>query len=297
VNRRAPFEKKSERGFRDAIIVETFMQLVNDSPHEPRRCRIVLMTNDGLLGDAARTRVSDRDNVQVLPSADELRGLINTLMSTVPEEYVVQLQKKASKYFLDSDQEQRGLYYELNLTSKIQDECAKELAAKPPGADRRQSGQWFLTPPRFVKKERQRVYWASRVSIEAKAYKRTLPQPAANVITSESTGFSLNPDNPWITAHDAMSPTWQASPMVVAPSSISPPRPRSSRAIPSWVTPAQVNFSTFGDLIGAGTERLIAAGKTVIDVNWSFSVSVRGTFAKPRLESIDFVETVWENKE
>src|SRR5664279_2320903 len=45
--RRPPFQHgEKEKGFRDAVILETFIQLVTDAPSSPTTARVVLVSSD-----------------------------------------------------------------------------------------------------------------------------------------------------------------------------------------------------------------------------------------------------------
>jgi hypothetical protein len=285
VDRRAPFEGKSEKGFRDAIIAETFLQLVEESPSQPQHCRLVLLTNDSLLSEAVKFRIAGRNNVQVFASSDELKGLINTLMSTVPEDYVARLQVKAKEYFVKDTDNQKGLFYEMKVRDAVLSKCESQLEARPEGTDSRSNGTWYVPSPRFLKKEGQRVFWATRFSIETKAYKEISRQPPlayehmipGSIFSGPGKAYSL--------------PT----PSVPVEN---PPVNLVGVSVPSrWYGGAPIMPQvTVGNLsLLAGDQRLAATGKTVIDVNWSVSVNIKGAFSKPKIDSIEFVETTWEN--
>src|SRR5204862_86291 len=67
VYRLPPFEKgDKEKGFRDLVVLETVLQLVETSPTTPRVCRIALVTDDDLLTTAVQTRTVGRKNVRIL---------------------------------------------------------------------------------------------------------------------------------------------------------------------------------------------------------------------------------------
>jgi hypothetical protein len=56
VYRKPPFEAgDKEKGFRDALVAESFLQLLNASPRTAESCRVVLVTSDGLLAEAVKT--------------------------------------------------------------------------------------------------------------------------------------------------------------------------------------------------------------------------------------------------
>lgn len=276
VNRRPPFETKSEKGFRDAIIAETFLQLVEASPDQPQRCRIVLLTNDVLLTQAVKVRVAGRSNIRVFSSVDELKGLINTLISTVPEDYVARMQAKAQEYFLKNQNPDKGFIFDMGVQDAVRTKCNDQLNAMPEGTTRRSNGTWQLSLPRFVKKEGQRMFWASRFSIEAKAYKESP--------LSSETLSGLNLAAAYNTLQGATI-LGTSTPVVAA------------KSFPTgfYGGPMGLPYTAPVQLSSLGGDTLVASGKTVVDANWSASVSVKGIFTKPKLESIDFIETTWEN--
>lgn len=301
INRRPPFEKSiadnkrnTEKGFRDAIIAETFLQVVEGSPEQAQRCRIVLLTKDGLLTEAIRSRISHRSNVQVLSTADELKNLINTLISTVPEEYVARLQKRAKDYFIKDGETQTGLFYDLKVRATIEKNMATELDSRPERTDRRENGQWQLTSLTFRRKEGQRVFWTAKISIPAKAYIKNQLQPSySDALSSYAKTMQWDPEKypyaPVVTPFDVGK--FESPGMV------------NVNAITSPIAPLKYTSTYTGKLepepylklnLLAGDERLVYKGKTVVDVNWSVSVSVKGALSKPKLDSVDFIETVWE---
>ena len=113
-----PFEAgDKEKGFRDAIVAECFLQLVANSPKTPAICRVVLVTSDGLLSQAVNARIAGLPNAHVLSNIEELKGLINTVVSNAGEEFISQLKPKAAKLFFVSADEKDTLYYKEILHS------------------------------------------------------------------------------------------------------------------------------------------------------------------------------------
>ena len=78
-----PFQAGPEKGFRDALVVESFTQLVEDSPKSPQSCRVALVTGDKLMTESVNTRIGSASNVRILPSLEELQSLISTLVAEV----------------------------------------------------------------------------------------------------------------------------------------------------------------------------------------------------------------------
>jgi len=142
-----PFtDREKEKGFRDACIVETFAQLVEASPKTSRACRVVIVTGDALLADAIRMRTSDANNVRILNSIEELKGLINTLVEQVREEFVKTYRTKAQEYFFEADREE-GLFYKEKIRSRIGEKFKEHLESIPKGSDERKNGMWHIGTP------------------------------------------------------------------------------------------------------------------------------------------------------
>jgi PIN domain len=280
--RKPPFEAgEKEKGFRDALVAETFFQIVAQSPSTPKLCRVALITDDKLLTDAVNTRATGMSNVRVLSDADELKGLINTLVSEVSEEFVASIKKQATEYFFVPKLEDT-LYYRENIRDKILEPFALRLREVPKGASHRANEGWTISAPQFVKKEGQRVTWATRITIAAKAYKSTtsvyldhyLPASAAVKLPAGDVGnITTFPSFP--------SGSKPADANLLANSYLTLRDEYLSLA--NWELPA-----------GISGESLAASGRSVFQVTWSVSVSTNLRFTNPKIERVEFIETVWE---
>jgi len=178
VNREPPFEQsEKEKGFRDSIIAHSFAQLQNSSPTTPNVCRLVLVSGDQRLEEYVKELMNTAKNVRVLSKTDELESLINTLVSTVSEEFVAELSKKASKIFFEKENE-KTFFYKENIRDKIKEQHADVLNDTILPDHIRSGGTWWLSEPIFIKKVRQRIYWVSTVEpeFEISHYEREEPQ-------------------------------------------------------------------------------------------------------------------------
>ena len=304
--RRPPFEPgDAEKGFRDSLVVETFQQLVDASPTTPRVCRIVLLAADKLLAQAARGRIADRSNVDVMSSLEELKGLINTLVAEVDENFIAKLRSKATTLFFEKGNES-SLYYKEKLQNKIREKFPAELSELPAGANRRAGGTWLIAPPRFLKKEGQRIHWATRINIEAKAMRYDLmPGPLTSSAQSASLLSIFGGGAPNLASGIALageqnrpgglfnfspgSILGSGSPFTAGPHGV--PGPGSSSGSAGITSGTSLGTS----FIPSMSERVISEGKTVIEVVWSVTVSTSERLSKPKIESIAFVETVWDS--
>jgi hypothetical protein len=190
--RKPPFrEGEKEKGFRDSLVAESFVQLACDSPRTPEVCRIVLVTEDKLLADAVKERTPAFTNTSVVPNLEELKGLINTLVSRMDENFLALLKPKADRLFF-TQKDQSSLYYKFNIREKLTEKFKPELEALPTGALWRKNGTWRISPPNFVKKSGRRIQWTSRIEVEAEATKLEyksppIDSPRSQIFTSGNT--------------------------------------------------------------------------------------------------------------
>ncbi len=185
VSRQPPFDPgDKEKGFRDKIILETFLQLVRSSPTTARICRVALVSGDSLLREAAERDTSGSANVRILSSVEDLKSLINTLVGEIDEAFVSELQDVAQKYFFEKDNNDT-FYYSQKIRDELKERFGGELATLPPGADYRRNGTWYISKPRFVKKEKQRVKWVTQINVEGTAYKKYSGQVTTEDIVNQ----------------------------------------------------------------------------------------------------------------
>jgi len=298
--RRPPFSSgEKEKGFRDALIAETFIQLVLTSPKTPSSCRIALVTGDHLLADAVKSRTSDSSNVRIIPTVEELKSLINILTSEVTEAFVQSIKEQAKEYFFQPGEESALLYKEEVLV-KINEKFRQELTSLPPGADERQKvPPTLIGAPSFVKKEGQRVFWASRITEQAKAYKYVSSDPT---LVGGNLGFGSSsvfpPSSPTTSRIIDLSSNINYSSLpsgVSGVSGISGVSGVSGLSGPSM----PFNFVSTGPSIvfssSGRTKTLVSSGEIVFEVIWSVAITThRKNFTAPKIESINHIETKWE---
>ena len=175
VRREPPFEAgKSEKGFRDCLIAQTFFQLVRGSPTTPSHCRLAVVTSDERLAEYVREGTNKTKNVRVLVSVDDLESLINTLVSEVTEEFVSDLKSRAKTFFFEKTKES-GLYYKEGLRDRLREKFGHELEAVCNEGEHRKNGAWRIGATVFNRKERQRTYWITTITVDAKLFESQRP--------------------------------------------------------------------------------------------------------------------------
>lgn len=158
--KKPPFDKVKEKGFKDAIVLETFVQFCKKMPSSKSSCRVALLTDDGLLKEAARSRISGMSNVAIISSIEELRSFVNALASHLPDGEVDRLLELAKPLFWIKD-DQQTLWFKAKIGEAVS-QHVKEV--KPPHPDCRITvGTFMLVNIGFVSKSGQRVRFMQRV--------------------------------------------------------------------------------------------------------------------------------------
>lgn len=191
VKRMPPFEFSGdkEKGFRDAIIAETFIQEVAKSPATPRSCLLVLISGDTRLREYVLEKTSSAKNVRLLESLDDLKSLLNAISSEITEEFLGEITPIAKKTFWDFESKD-GLYGKADVYKQILEKYSKEIESvieKFPGAKRKQA-LINLGEQTFIKKAGQTVVWSQVVTIKSDITKPSFASLAALFNTSITAG-------------------------------------------------------------------------------------------------------------
>jgi hypothetical protein len=129
-------------------------------------------------------------------------------------------------------------------------------------------------PPGFVRKEKQRIYWATRFEVKLKAVKMaSLPDWTNTSRVLFGTQPSLTITTPGGIISPSSSVSWSYAPAIQVGSSM-------AEFGTAWISPQE--------------DELIAYGVADIDVLWSLAVATTGALTKPKVEDVTFVEVLWD---
>jgi hypothetical protein len=162
VKRVPPFERgEKEKGFRDALIAEAFLQLCSD--HAEEHHLIVLVTNDDLLRQAVEESIPA--NARVVRDLAGLETLINTQDGALDEAFIKELLPLARRLFCSID-DKTGIFYTKRVKERIKKELGKELDALPSGVSGRRCNQrWLIGQPVFLTKRGYLIHWRSTITL------------------------------------------------------------------------------------------------------------------------------------
>lgn len=279
LRRQPPFEAgKTEKGFRDALVLETYLQLLEDSPASPAKCLVALVADDKTLTEAARERTRDRRTARVFKDDEQLRGLINTLVSNVPEDWIQKFRPRARDYFF-AKKDESSLYYREHVRDRITEEYGVELRSLPEGAATRENGTWLIAWPEFVSKQERTYTWSTIISIETTAYgpvSQSYPIAGSTVST---------PGLPGSTLLDASG--YQAPPGTVLPMT------SLAGLVSSQTVQAAQKWLSEQPRIQASQGREVATGTLSFEVLWSVKIASNGRFSGGKVNEIRIAERPW----
>jgi hypothetical protein len=280
IYRNAPFEKgKTEKGFRDAMIVESFFQLVEQLPTSIKQRRIAFVTGDDLMANSVINRAPESSNIRVYRSLEELQGLINTLVSEVDEEFIQKYRAKAETLFFDSTEtDAKTLWAKHKLQEHISLLLKQNLSAKlPDEANGFDDNKWLIHSPNFIKKISQRIFWSTRIEIEVETFRY-----------EEVTKRTV--DNPH-------TPAWYAGPALSYVSSnalFSDQNPLNANFMINTQIPNRFQMA-YPTLMSKRVK--IRKGLCVLEIPWSMTLSTAGKLTKPTIEAPKFMDAVWDNEQ
>ena len=281
--RRAPFQEgEKEKGFRDAVVRETFCQLVDSSPSTPTICRLALVTADILLTESVNARLFNSSNVTVVSSIADLKGLINTLVSNVGQDFIARLKPKAAKLFFEKESKD-GLFYTADVRTRLSDEFGNKLVALPEGTSFRRNGTWYINSPNFLKKNGRTIYWATQIEVEYEAGVKQ-PLPAQPI---KSGNFALTPIDWSKIDLSALTPTVS----LAGASGISIGSPPLAGDL--FVSPNSFAINPNALNLGFGaTEKQVVTvkGRDVYEVTWTTMVTMANDLKKPAIQAINHIE-------
>ncbi len=258
LNRLVPFEdNEKEKGFRDALILESLKQIIEESPVTKSICRIAFITNDGALNKAANQIVSNASNIYIFANIDEFISLINILDSEIKEELIANIIEDSQKLFF-TENDKNSLFYTLNLRDQILSDFSKELEEKPDGSIIRENATWWISKPGFEKKIKQQVFWKTIVTVNFATFKHVATESSNSIdnfptVRPLSSGIGLGTG--------------------------------SDRQKSFFLSSSSYSRDTFL------SREKIGEGKTRFEITWSITLTTDNKLKNPKIESIKFIDT------
>jgi len=279
-HRHPPFEdNKTEKGFRDAIVLECLKQVIGMSSANKKICRIAFITEDALLAKA--TSQITATNLDLFKNIDELISLINVLVSESTEELINSIKLLSRDFFFRVNDESTYIFTE-KILDKIKEKFPTQLEQLFDDASIRENGTWIVNDPGFEKKIGQRLHYKSILQVNFEIYKYV-----ANQETSHNDSFNTKPIQ--YNNYSVFSPPYK----VDFGLNTAPPA-QITTEVPWYYSPP-FTFKPFTEPIQwQWKKEKTSEGKTKFEVIWSFTITGK-KLRNPKLESINYIETIKSN--
>lgn len=262
----------SEKGFRDAIICETFCQHMERTPLSDDTW--IIVSGDDLLRKAVGERLGANTSVRTVKNLDELRNEINFLISPIDAETAQHLAFKAGEVFYKS-----GLWR--IFCDQLLSEYVSELTAAPPEVKNVQLGQTWLSLPVFIQKKGSRLEFASIFTCERAGRKWVREVPLAPSL-SPVDGLGLLASLINLGAGSTLDSKKQPETLpsmagILAASQTSPPPPHDAGS----------TLASLADYQPPGQWETVTLPELHFSFVWSAEYDSTGVIANPRKDRID----------
>ncbi|MBR8173753.1 DUF4935 domain-containing protein [Burkholderia cenocepacia] len=174
--REPPFDpSKNEKGFRDAIICETFVQLAADLADGDTT---MLVSGDHLVAEYINSCRIEKNRARVVENLEALNDEIQLRVTNIDEDTQALIERRAQRLFYDWDNpdDPKSLWSRQSLHDRIWAQFGERLRQAPDGTTHVLVGQ-ELSNARLVSKDGARVHFESILLVKS-AFRVFVPAPA-----------------------------------------------------------------------------------------------------------------------
>ena len=296
VLRKPPFQREEEKGFRDAILVETFFQVAESLISTDRDCTVFLLTDDKLMIDAALERAKELSNIRIVRTLDDLQSAINAITSQLTPQQIEEILLKASAIFYRVS-DPSTFYYTAKIPNKIEAKYSAALLERPKTAPNTtaQSKYVDVAPTVFLNKSGDRLVFSTRVTYVVELMDRfasthtyIYPGSGAPNVGGTSSG-----------SYPASISTGSLGPVTFIPSGANTANvitftPGTAGGTASTIT---VSTGSVSSITGGGTiwtaPEVRRFGRHHFEVLWSVIRNDKGELSNARLDEIRYHSVEW----
>jgi hypothetical protein len=286
-SRLAPFDSgEKEKGFRDALVLECFSQLLETLPRSRTLCRVLIVSGDQLLQEALRGKIADRDNARYFGDLDELQTYMAVLRSELTETLMGKLLPEARSLFF-KPQDEKTFYYKEGIWRTLFAQHADTISSVPEADFTSTVTKVVVGQPSFIEKIGQRLRWSTKilVTVEAKKLERgpmSLSSDAGSIFLTSPGLLSSNPGLSLFQTPGTLTNTGLA---LRPPSAFLTENRGSPTYIAGGVADPRITSPSFREITREGTH--------VFEVIWEVTLTVRQTLINPKVVEIRHHETSW----
>lgn len=257
-SREPPFSANgSEKGFKDSIVVECFFQLASRQPKT--NCRVILLSSDDLVASAFDTRTQRATNASIAKDTGTLKTILNAIASHLSDEAVSKILPRANSLIFTKAEDKSALWFKWEVFSKLQIDGVhfSKITYEKGFRTKHRTIDGLQTT--FEKKEGQRVYFQTKVTARIEATKDQPVNQSSLIDAIAKLGATISTNSTDSTKTSLTSE----------------------------------NIYQSDNPMTAAREEIKKNGIVKFDINWSATLTRRGSLIKPSLESIRHDSTQW----
>ncbi len=275
--REAPFSADtSDKGFKDAIILECVDQLHEKIAQNPEKALLCVVSNDTRLKEGIESRIVDSRNLHICPTFDDLTTVLTAVRSNISQEIADSFVTKADLLFNSNEEKS------LVVVWKIRDYAVKNAKNLVPGYEL-VIGGILGSKTSFTKKDKTKISFRTVVQIGITARKytsKTVPYAAPIALNTFATPGVQGSQ---MTAADLFAYNNALAAAAAATSASS--------------TPLNIMGSLNSDIYGQKTvtQTFLTTheGSWAIIVDWSATVTASAEIEDPTQETTGWADIKW----
>ncbi|VAV82350.1 hypothetical protein MNBD_DELTA01-63 [hydrothermal vent metagenome] len=170
-DRLSPFEEveKGEKGFRDALILETMYQFAQGLEKHSESMTLCVV-RDKRLCKALLTRTDSISNIKIFEDLLKCRSFMNIQLASQNEEAMEIILKKAKTFFYKPE-DSKSFYYHEKIGQMILTELSDFLTRMHGDDFKRDKFFWDIKDPIFEDFENNRIHFASKVHVHSEVFR------------------------------------------------------------------------------------------------------------------------------
>jgi hypothetical protein len=202
LTRKAPFEIENEKGFRDALILETFFQFASSLCKE----QAFFASRDKRMGEAFENRKASRETIRLFRDLSSLRTELGAMDADISSKQIAEILAIAEQYFY-IPQDKKTLFIRSKVFEKIQSnkDFLNEINAIPNAS----IASIGIDKPSFVQEIAGKLQFLTKIKVDIKFTQYQWKTPAQTAPSPAPTGlFGIPPPNYFVDSSGMATPAF-----------------------------------------------------------------------------------------
>lgn len=279
VERTPPFEPDKEKGFRDAVIGETCLQVIGTIPDDLSRGAVFMVTGDQLLTAMMKARTAGRSDIVLVDSLSAMSGRVEELRARINSELADRIRVAAERFFFERPD---GLAEKSGALDQLFAKVRVAMQLRPLGSEWTKIDNVAGATSQFLRRSGSRSWWAESIEFAVSAWRKGVDYAALGRFLAGGLGplASYGLANQWRAVPGAAYGTTLPTPASASPLSDYPSVPSGTESEYLKQPPVPDYCVTRGRVLGV--------------ITWSADVTGEGSLTDGRVDSIEAKAPEWD---